>query len=141
MEAIKGQGPFAALLDPQTRKRQRNAASQVARAAHMPEYVRPSGQGLDFAFEAHELALVAFFSGIDPFTFCAQHVLLAPEVLAARALGDAVLGRSAGPSEDWLPIHALLAWDPVLKPQADHGERELATVRAVICAAVNLSTA
>lgn len=141
MEALKGQGPFAALRDPQAGKRLRNAAFQVARAAHMPEYVQPSGQGAGFAFDAHELALVAFFSGVDPFTFCAQHVLLAPEVLAARALGDAVLGRSAGPSEDWLPIHALLAWDPALKPPVDYGERELATLRKVVSAAIDLSTA
>lgn len=141
MEALEGQGPFAALLDPQTRKRQRNAATQVARAAHVPEYVLPSGQGAGFAFEAHELALVAFFSGVDPYTFCAQHVLLAPEVLAARALGHAALGRSAGPSEDWIPISALLAWDPVLKPPIDQWECELLTLRGVVCVAVNLSTA
>lgn len=141
MEALKGQGPFAALLDPQTRKRQRNAASQVARAAHMPEYVQPSGQGSGFAFEAHELALVAFFSGVDPYTFCAQNILLAREVLAARALGNAALGRSAGLSEVWTPINALLAWDPALKPPVDCGGSELATLRAVICGAVDLSTA
>lgn len=141
MEALRGQGPFAALLDPQTRKRQRNAASQAGRAAHMPEYVQPSGQGASFAFEAHELALVAFFSGVDPYTFCAQHVLLAPEVLATRALGDAVLGRSAGPSEDWIPISALLAWDPVLKPPIDQWECGLLTLREVVCVAVDLSTA
>jgi len=107
----------------------------------MPDYVQSSGQGAGFAFEAHELALVAFSSGVDPYTFCAHHVLLAPEVLAARALGDAVLGKSAAPSEDWIPISALFAWDPVLKPPIDQWECELLTLGEVVCVAVNLSTA
>lgn len=133
-----GGGPLVTMSDRETGKRSRSAAGKVMRSIRLPEVVRSPSGGAAISFDAGELALIGFFAGVDPFVFCAQNLLFAPEVFAARDLGQSLLGRSAAPPPGLSLIEDLLAWDSVARPQHDEWEDQLRRIRNAIDGAVSV---
>ena len=108
------------------------------RSIRLPEIVRSPSHGAPISFDAGELALIGFFAGIDPFVFCAQNLLFAHEVFAARDLGQALLGRSDVPPPGFSLIADLLAWDPIARPPCDEWEEQLCRIRNAVDGAVSI---
>ena len=140
MDALEGQGggPLATMSGSETGKRRRSSAGKVMRAVRLPEIVRSPSGGALISFDAGELALIGFFAGVDPFVFCAQNMLFAPEVFAARDLGQSLLGRSDAPPPGLSLIEDLLAWDPARRPPGDVWEEQLRRIRNAIDGAVSI---
>lgn len=131
-------GALSIVSDPGASKRQHNAAQKILRAVRMKEYVQALSAGATISFDAGELALVAFFSGVDPYLFCAQNMLFAREVVAVRDMGHCLLGRSATTPPGLGLIQDLIAWDPAARPPEDEWEEQLKRIRNAAESAISV---
>lgn len=95
MTSLAGRGVTATADQPDATKRAKGASDKVLASIRSPAYVqRPTRTTPDpIRLELEDLVHAAFFAGVDPFTFCGQHMLFAPDVFAARAVGNTWLGR------------------------------------------------
>lgn len=131
MEALGGQRPFRTLRD-EGGKRLRNAAAKVVRSAQAPHYVQAPGNSAAIALSPEEMAIAAFFAGVDPYAFCGQHVIFAEDILSAKALGDWMLGRRIVAQHELAPIIALLERGQQNEPFLTGWEQQLAEMRDAV---------
>lgn len=131
MDALGGQGPVRTLRD-KGGKRLRNAAAKVVRSTQAPHYVQAPGNGAAITLSPHEMAIAAFFAGVDPYVFCGQHVIFAEDVLSAKALGDWMLGRRIVAQHELAPIMALLEQGQQNDPFLTGWEQQLAEMRDAV---------
>ena len=89
-------------------KRLHAAAGRVYRAQLAEPLVQPPTVSEADRLTATEMATLAFVADIDPFQISAQHVLLRPEIWAAREYGaDAFLRRAGDPARKAVFRHML----------------------------------
>ena len=140
MDRLDGLGAHGLRRDPTGLAKRRLAAANAINAAQKPDaLIQPPIPDAAIRFSPQELAALAFLCDIDPFHLCAQHHLLCPEILAARALGAMQFQRRDETRE---AVEPLLPWlrtsNAPRNPGADPIETGARDIAAAIISLRNL---